>query len=1763
MSSVIVIPSGSSTHHRNARAGNTVVDDLAGIGIEDHRTASKQGHNYVLCPFCPAYLTLMALSNYQESVNTEPLFAGRYRIVDRLGLGAQGIALRVQDTLRADAPAVLKLGLSGEERVDGTVAEFEALRNLAIPYIAPVLAMGFAAARDLRVARRAVPEMPAPQDKAPRAFLVRDWVDGPELLSWTGGGAEVTPVLVRLVEAVAELHRVGLVHGDLKPDHVLVRGTEDPTPILIDFGLAAAATRGRRGGTPGYLAPERLRGAPATAASDGFALGVVLVQAYCGSRVRVNAATTASELPPQLLERELPERVLGAVRRLLDPDPDRRPDLDSVRTALMPPDSAVRGWSGSPPKRLPLLGLERRTSRQQWVQRSLRPGRGETPLPPVVFVTGERGSGRSRFLRHLTWDLQRAERATLEVVAGADPWQLLLQLGPQLASISASSYTAPQPTRGDRARWIQDLVDSLVEVLPAEPVALVWDDIAQDALGGGDVAEAMALLLERAPGRLRLWASATPRALPRVRPLFASAGFMVAPLEPLTREDLGGLVGTTHLGRRLSDADLDRLHRRSGGYPGRLVELLRREARELTAGQTGQATVSDTELQALVLTLAGVVPGGATRAEMRAGGVAAGYDADATDTTVQTAIARGIVHVVPPRPDAPGQRAYTALTPHLAELPRPMRQVLGRGLLGLTEEHPVLELLASGLLQDDERLLRTWRRERDRLAQDHARARVQALLEPAILGTRQPEILEAYIEAALARGAFQRAVEVLELARMSATGVWAAQLGVAQARLEFAAGQAPTTLDSRPVDLPGHDIAHAENILAQLALRLGQYPEAQERAQAALPYLPEGEGSAGLRAELQVTAAAAAALQGGRALDVEELDAARTPPRVRARYHAMRAVAAYMQGALDEAVESYRRALEIVEEGGLDAERPVYLLNLGTAYERQARLSLARQYYELGGRCCLPTTRASTRALLLANRANIDIKLGRTREARELLAAASRISQESGLDRVLRFVTQLQADADAADGRLDAAEAVYDGLATEFEALGNKRHATEMHLKAGLAAARDGRIQAARTHSAAAEAHIEEFDDHKPHASILRAEISLARGGIERLAGVDRYLRALEKARESGDDLLVLTEAQWLLRRMREPGTDTDPLAARELAGITSRAWRRVALALTPDLRADLARHLGLEHLLSHDTAVEGQPPPAPAGAAMASLPTLAQIPHPSGAQFGAVPARPTFSPQTSVAADHEKFYQLLSLGRRIVGETELARLIPAALDIALHLSGAERGFLLLRAEDEAPFEVAFSRDIDGRPIDRSHLEISETVALEVARSARPIVTVDAAHDTRFEQALSVANLQLTAILCVPIQDRDRVLGCLYLDHRSHPAVFAGEVPRMMAAFADQVALALLTARRVGELQREKAQLARAQGEVARLLAEKEEMLTDLATRCALLESDLQRERSESGLRFNYDHMIARAPAMQPVLNQIDRVVDTMLPIVIQGESGTGKEVIARTIHGGGSRRRGAFVAVNCGALAEQLLESELFGHKRGAFTGATQDRKGLFEAASGGTLFLDEVGEMSLAMQVKLLRALQEKTIRPVGAIHEIPTDARILAATNRNLTAMVAAGTFREDLYYRLATLVIELPALRDRRDDIPLLVQHVLDRVCRDAGRAVPPVSGHALRLLCDYGWPGNIRQLENVVRAALVMSDAELRPEVVASLLPESQHRGSRPQARAWAPARAPGRPRKCSDQQIADALQSSGGNRAAAARALGISVRTLQRYLTER
>ncbi|MBX3251522.1 MAG: sigma-54-dependent Fis family transcriptional regulator [Myxococcales bacterium] len=332
-----------------------------------------------------------------------------------------------------------------------------------------------------------------------------------------------------------------------------------------------------------------------------------------------------------------------------------------------------------------------------------------------------------------------------------------------------------------------------------------------------------------------------------------------------------------------------------------------------------------------------------------------------------------------------------------------------------------------------------------------------------------------------------------------------------------------------------------------------------------------------------------------------------------------------------------------------------------------------------------------------------------------------------------------------------------------------------------------------------------------------------------------------------------------------------------------------------------------------------------------------------------------------------------------------------------------------------------------------------------------------------------------------------------------------------------------------------------------------------LALRKAEEREQLRREnvrlREAVSAREGLGRMIGRSEAMQRVFRTIEKAAGYKTTVLVQGESGVGKELVARALHDLSDRAKAAFVAVNCGAIPGSLLESELFGHKRGAFTDAHADKRGLFEVADGGTLFLDELGELPAELQVKLLRVLQEGTIRALGATADKAVDVRVVAATVRDLAAEVKAGRFREDLYYRLDVLRIEVPPLRDRREDIPVLLEHFLGRLGARLGVRVMGVSAEARKLLVAYDWPGNVRELENVVERAVVLAEgSELGPED----LPERLHASSDPAKVFLASGDLSIKKMQAFMERelIMRALAATGGNKTAAAKLLEISHRAL-------
>ncbi|MDQ1558011.1 MAG: two-component system, NtrC family, response regulator PilR [Pyrinomonadaceae bacterium] len=338
-------------------------------------------------------------------------------------------------------------------------------------------------------------------------------------------------------------------------------------------------------------------------------------------------------------------------------------------------------------------------------------------------------------------------------------------------------------------------------------------------------------------------------------------------------------------------------------------------------------------------------------------------------------------------------------------------------------------------------------------------------------------------------------------------------------------------------------------------------------------------------------------------------------------------------------------------------------------------------------------------------------------------------------------------------------------------------------------------------------------------------------------------------------------------------------------------------------------------------------------------------------------------------------------------------------------------------------------------------------------------------------------------------------------------------------------------------------------------------LIVEKALELRQLKQEIQDWRKTQSDRGRLDQIIGRSPRMQAVYQMIETVAVVQSTILITGESGTGKELVARAVHNLSQRNDKPFVSINCGAFTETLLESELFGYVRGAFTGAAANRKGLFEAADKGTIFLDEIGEMSPAMQVKLLRVLQERKVRPVGGHEELTVDARVIAATNRDLPAMVKAGTFREDLFYRVSVIPIELPPLREKREDIRELVNHFAAKYSAQAGRSLT-VSEAAMALLERYSWPGNVRELEHTIERAVALERTEqIQPE----RLPE--------QITNYSPARVADALDLPDDglnltahldqlekTYLLEALRRTGGNQTRAAELLQLSVRSLRHLL---
>jgi Nif-specific regulatory protein len=484
------------------------------------------------------------------------------------------------------------------------------------------------------------------------------------------------------------------------------------------------------------------------------------------------------------------------------------------------------------------------------------------------------------------------------------------------------------------------------------------------------------------------------------------------------------------------------------------------------------------------------------------------------------------------------------------------------------------------------------------------------------------------------------------------------------------------------------------------------------------------------------------------------------------------------------------------------------------------------------------------------------------------------------------------------------------------------------------------------------------------------------------------------------------------------------------------------------------------------------------------------------------------------------KLEMLTEITQGLNSTLNLNELLSMIVDSTIKLAEMDRGFLMLNNRDgELEFRIA--RDAREQNLGQEDFEVSHTVIGEAADKGKPLFISDLDKNGRYMNQESVLDLQLKTAICLPLIRDDLVIGVIYTDASRLSIEIEDEDMPIFEAFAAQAAIAIENARLHGELLLSKENLTRENLELKAVLSEK----------------------------YEFSGIIGKSKPMQEIFTTIRKISPFDTTVLITGATGTGKELIARAIHFNGPRKANPMVTINCGAMSPELLESELFGHKKGAFTGAVSDKPGLFETASGGTLFLDEIGDMPMPLQVKLLRALQEGEIRRVGENTNRSVDVRVIAATNRDLTEDIESGRFRQDLYYRLNVVPISIPALNERQEDILPLTLHFLEKYSAKMDKGEVEIEPEAIKMILTNPWPGNVRELENTIERALALCGDSTILSVVH--FPQLGNGGALMGASA-AGGSLKDKIRVCEKQFIQEALAETGGKITRAAELLEVT-----------
>lgn len=1625
---------------------------------------------------------------HEDEINRAPQLkqiAGRYAVIEKLGRGLSGVVYSARDTV-SERMLALKLSLPDDDAVHHLGKEFSTLSQLDHPDIVRAFDFG-------RAGRK-------------RAYFTMSYVNGKPFTEYRFNSKQkFYEAIAQILNALQYIHSRGLVHCDLKPGNILVKRS---CPKLLDFGLATGRDESASArGSMHYIAPELLRGARPDPRADLYSLGVVLYQAlmhrkpFDGNSVTELMVSHVRSRPPGIRKRNVEPRLADIIMRMLEVDPSYRYESAEAvleDLGLFLPPSACRKSDRSNATHLftsPFVGRLKELERLEGRLKECAKGAAQ-----IIFLTGDEGIGKSRLASEakrraqvMGFWTEHMSGATAKPMGEAreisrrSPGLSILEDAHHLDSSMVGHLSGLVKTHADRS-WVL--------LMTCEPGRKFRD------------------LRER---------------------LSCGAPWIQITLKPLSRNETQKVIEGMLLRMHDTEDIADIVHSISGGVPLLIEEAVRSlvssggldrkrgkwwlspDADPGVAPTKRSAWIVSRKLESLsepemrLLEIASLLKDGATEDVLK---TASSLSEDEVLLQLISLTARRVIvrreggrYAVANgylsssvRNRIPGKKLKTL---HLS---------VARALEGVSPDEAAFHFMAAG---EKDRAMEIAIVQAQRFEQERQLAGAcncyEIVLRAAQKPQRMTEVLVrlTYLYDALSdhRKALDAAERAIGLG--SSADVNPDELCVKAANIHRKLGEcaeAEALLEqvlSRTEDNVVRCSALCE--LAWLSMEENESKTAMQEIRKA-KLIAEKTGDKGSNAKVHHTLGTIE-WHGGKLEAAEKHMEKAVKLKVKLGFHSSAAdslnnlgVVRWTKGDMDGAERAYRHALEEFEEAGDRGGIAAIRTNLGlvewTRGEWEAALKNYDDAYviqeEIGDQAAL---------------ARLDNMIG---VAQEHLGNWKRALVH--FRRHLRFCQSRRDKKGVAVslnslGSLLLKTGAHDEARGAFDRCLRLRQEVEDLEGEGLCLLNLAMVKLETKDLTGA------LDDIGRCIRIFRSE------GIEKDLGTAYRVKAeiylemgwhqkASRAAKSAFDLSTQAEDRLELSQIHRV------LAALQGSDANKKEehYRKsISVAGSLDARYELGKALLAygRFLLSSDGRL---------GEAVERLRDATEIFEHLGAARDLKTAQEACSDAVSRIAGMRGFgaglIQVSALNEvaALIGSiTDLPEFYQTVVGTMVSLLGAERGLLLLSAEGGKKLEVAAQSSMDSATVEDATM-LSRSVVKEAMSKGAPVICDDAFTDPRFNQNRSVVLNNIHSLLCVPLKLRDEVLGTLYVDSRLDKRLFSRDDVPFVATLANMMAVAIENARYHDDIMRENLHL-------------RSEVLGD----------------------HGLSNIIGRSPGMLDVLKTISKVGETDSTVLIEGETGTGKELVAHAIHYRSKRSGRRFLTIDCGALPESLLESELFGHQKGSFTGALSNKKGLFEVGDGGTVFLDEIGDAPPSVQSRLLRVLEQSEVRRIGDTKYRKVNVRIVCATNKDLDREVRAGRFRKDLFFRLNVLRMKVPPLRERQEDIPLLAGHFIERMEGELGKEIGGITPDAVRTLIAYHWPGNVRQLLNEMARA-------------CTLVPES----SRITRQDLSPT-VRGRKDADSEQQslalvmlgiekriIAESLRRNSWNRSKASRELGLS-----------